>query len=163
MESTEQVEDDEAVVAPPRKSNPAAKPNRAFDEFRRILNEKAPVMSYGWSPAKVQSCKWLIRRIPEKAVGVDVGGTEYLCKALKEKGCDITYFDFVKPAGGFDKYVEDDMFSIIDHFKERSLDFITTRHTMEHSLVPLFQLWCYNRLLKDDGKLKDPASATVCV
>jgi len=60
MESTEQVEDDEAVVAPPRKSNPAAKPNRAFDEFRRILNEKAPVMSYGWSPAKVQSCKWLI-------------------------------------------------------------------------------------------------------
>jgi SAM-dependent methyltransferase len=45
------------------------------------------------------------------------------------------------------------MFNVLRHFEPRSLDFITTRHTLEHSFVPLFQLWAYNQLLKDDGVL----------
>jgi SAM-dependent methyltransferase len=101
---------------------------------------------------KAQSCDWMIERIDAGSRGVDVGATEYLCEQLDKKGCDITYFDFAAPRL-FPKAIEDDMFNVLDHFHERSLDFITTRHTLEHALVPLFQLWAYNRLLKDDGRL----------
>jgi hypothetical protein len=94
----------------------------------------------------------MVRRIAAGETGVDVGGTEYLCKALAAKGCDVTYFDIHRPTD-FPKFIQDDMFNVANHFRERSLNFITTRHTLEHAIIPLFQLWQYNRLLKDDGRL----------
>src|SRR5690606_1629202 len=89
---------------------------------------------------KTRSCQWLLDRVPAGATGVDVGGTEYLCKKLAEKGCKVTYFDIGKPVD-YGDHIQDDMFNILRHFPETSLDFITTRHTLEH------------RLLKDDGRL----------
>lgn len=109
-------------------------------------------MDYVWSKEKEASCQWIINRIQPKTKGVDVGGTQYLCERLREKGCDITYFDWFKPEN-FEPSVQDDMMNILNHFEEQSFDFITTRHTLEHSLCALFQLWCYNKLLKDGGKL----------
>jgi Methyltransferase domain len=125
---------------------------QSFTLFLNELQDSFPARKYHWSKGKERSCRWLLSRVPAGAVGVDVGGTEYLCRKLSEKGCNVTYFDLVPPAT-YDNHVQDDMFNILRHFPERSLDFITTRHTLEHSLVPLYQLWAYNRLLKDDGKL----------
>lgn len=123
-----------------------------FERFLLELQESLPDKQYRWTKGKERSCKWLLNRVPSGATGVDVGGTEYLCNKLVEKGCSVTYFDLGTPAA-FQKYVQDDMFNILRHFEEKSLDFITSRHTLEHSLVPMYQLWAYNRLLKDNGKL----------
>lgn len=125
---------------------------QSFRLFLKEFQDSFPDKQYGWTKGKERSCKWLLSRVPAGAMGVDVGGTEYLCRKLSEKGCNVTYFDRVAPAT-YDNHVQDDMFNILRHFPERSLDFITTRHTLEHSLVPMYQLWAYNRLLKDDGKL----------
>lgn len=123
-----------------------------FMLFLKELQDEFPENRYRWTKGKERSCKWLLRRVPAGATGVDVGGTEYLCHKLSEKGCKVTYFDLTAPAN-YGEHVQDDMFNILRHFPERSLDFITTRHTLEHSLVPMYQLWAYNRLLKDDGRL----------
>ncbi len=112
-----------------------------------------PEKSYRWTRAKERSCDWIIERVPAGARGVDVGGTEYLCQKLTDKGCDVTYYDFVSPRQFDGPAVTDDMFNVLRHFEPASLDFITTRHTLEHSFVPLFQLWAYNQLLADDGRL----------
>jgi hypothetical protein len=123
-----------------------------FEQFVAQTREFSEGLAYGFSKAKAQSCHWMIKRIPAGARVVDVGGTEYLCEQLAAKGCDVTYYDIMAPRA-FPHFVKDDMFNVVEHFPERSLDVITTRHTLEHSLVPLWQLWCYNRLLKDDGRL----------
>lgn len=123
-----------------------------FQRFLLELRESFPEKDYRWTKGKERSCKWMLSRVPANARGVDVGGTEYLCRKLAEKGCQVTFFDLEAPSS-FENRVQDDMFNILRHFPERSLDFITTRHTLEHSLVPMYQLWAYNRLLKDDGKL----------
>lgn len=94
----------------------------------------------------------MIDKIAPGLVGADVGGTPWLCERLTEKGCDITHYDWLKPET-YPKYIQGDMMEVIDHFPEGSLDFICTRHTLEHSLTPLFQLWSYNRILKDKGRL----------
>lgn len=122
-----------------------------FDQFVHETRDYAEGITYGFSKAKARSCQWMVKRI-NGGTGVDVGGTEYLCKALAAKGCDVTFFDIHRPVD-FPKFVQDDMFNVASHFPERSLDFITTRHTLEHAIVPLFQLWQYNKLLKDDGRL----------
>jgi SAM-dependent methyltransferase len=123
-----------------------------FVEFMAELGASFPEKSYRWTKAKERSCDWLIDRIPAGARGVDIGGTEYLCEKLSKKGCDITLYDF-SPPREFPKSVQDDMFNVLRHFEPKSLDFIVTRHTLEHSFAPLFQLWAYNRLLADDGLL----------
>jgi hypothetical protein len=41
----------------------------------------------------------------------------------------------------FPEFVQDDMINIPDHFAPESRDLLTTRHTLEHSLAPLFQLF----------------------
>jgi hypothetical protein len=143
---------EKTVAVDTTRQNPEARPTAAFDRFRKELNETAPFVSYGFSDTKAQSCEWMVERIQPGSTGVDVGGTEYLCKRLADKGVDVTFYDFGAPVD-FPKSIQDDMFNVLDHFSERSLDFITTRHTLEHSLIPLFQLWSYNQLLKDDGKL----------
>src|SRR5690606_26134479 len=129
--------------------------NPDLESFKRFLEELRaafPQKEYRWTRGKTRSCQWLLDRVPAGTTGVDVGGTEYLCKKLTEKGCKVTYFDIGTPVD-YGDHVRDDMFNILRHFPERSLDFITTRHTLEHSLIPLYQLWAYNRLLKDDGRL----------
>ncbi len=123
-----------------------------FGRFLAALGTSFPEKSYRWTRAKERSCDWLIERIPDGTVGVDIGGTEYLCQRLADKGCAITYYDFVAPRT-FPTFVQDDMFNVLRHFAPGSLDFIATRHTLEHSIVPLFQLWAYNQLLADDGIL----------
>jgi len=135
-----------------KKSNPIARPTPAFDEFRRELNEGSPTSGYDWTTWKERSCDWIASHIPAGKRVVDVGGTEYLCQKLAEKGCETTYYDFFPPRE-FPDFIVDDMFNVLEHFGQQSLDVITTRHALEHSLVPLFQLWAYNRLLKDDGRL----------
>jgi hypothetical protein len=126
--------------------------NEHFEKFVSLVREGSPAMDYRWTKHKEESCQWIIDRIPEKSLVLDVGGTEWMCERLEERGCDVTYFDLVPP-NRFRKHVVADMIDVMSHFQIRSFDAITTRHTLEHSLCPLFQLWCYNQLLKKPGKL----------
>lgn len=131
----------------------AAQPDLdGFGRFMRALGDSFPEKPYRWTKAKERSCDWLVDRIAPGSTGVDIGGTEYLCTRLADKGCHVTYYDFVPPAT-FPTFVQDDMFNVLQHFEARSLDFVVTRHTLEHSFVPMFQLWAYNQLLKDGGQL----------
>ncbi len=125
-----------------------------YSEFKKDLQDVFSDYGYGWTKAKERSCEWLIRKLPD-GVGVDVGGTEYLVEKLQQnQNIDISYFDYYPPkSSAINKYITADMEEFGDHFQPASLDFITTRHTLEHSLNPLFQLWQYNRALKDRGTL----------
>ncbi len=125
----------------------------SFGEFMAAMSGAFPMKSYRWTRAKERSSNWIADRIPTGTRGVDIGGTEYLCQRLADKGCDITYYDFTPPKQFTGPAVTDDMFNVLRHFERRSLDFITTRHTLEHSFVPLFQLWAYNQILADGGLL----------
>ena len=140
-------------LRPQPDDNPAQRDTvpTGFKEFLNEVARRSPLMEHGWWREKEISCQWILSQIAGGR-GVDVGGTTYLCKKLAEKGADITYYDIAPPSEAL-AHIQDDMVNILDHFEERSLDFITTRHTLEHSLAPLFQLWAYNRLLKDNGKL----------
>lgn len=123
-----------------------------FDAFLKDLNDSYPEVEYASSKHRERSSEWFVKRIEKGKKGIDVGGTEPLCEKLRAKGVDVTYVDLFPPKS-FPKYVKTDMFNILDHYQPKSLDFITTRHTLEHSFAPLFQLWAYNRILKDDGEL----------
>ncbi len=124
-----------------------------FGRFLAAMQGSFPEKGYRWTRAKERSCDWMVQRITPGTRGVDIGGTEYLCQQLADNGCDITYYDFVAPQRFPGPAITDDMFNVLRHFEPRSLDFITTRHTLEHSIVPLFQLWAYNQLLVDGGRL----------
>ncbi len=75
-----------------------------------------------------------------------------MCRKLAAAGRDITYYDLNVPRE-HPKFVQDDVANVLDHFEPGSLNFITTRHTLEHSIAPLFQLWSFNRILKEGGQL----------
>lgn len=125
----------------------------SFAEFMTAVDRRFPRrMRYEWSRGKERSSDWIVERVPPGSTGVDVGGTEYLCHRLADRGCQVTFYDLVRPRS-FPRYVQDDMFNIRRHFEPRSLDFVVSRHTLEHSFVPLYQLWAYNQLLRDDGLL----------
>lgn len=125
----------------------------SFAEFMAAVDRRFPRrMHYEWSQGKERSSDWIVERVPPGSTGVDVGGTEYLCHQLADRGCQVTFYDLVRPRS-FTRHVQDDMFNIRRHFEPRSLDFVVTRHTLEHSFVPLYQLWAYNQLLRDDGLL----------
>ncbi|MHA6494557.1 methyltransferase domain-containing protein [Pseudomonas borbori] len=124
-----------------------------YAEFMSELQGQFKDFGYKWTKSKELSCDWILRRLPA-GTGVDVGGTSYLVKKALEQGCDITYFDYFPPADKtITRFIAADMSEFAEHFQPRSLDFISTRHTLEHSLNPLYQLWQYNRTLKDDGVL----------
>lgn len=124
-----------------------------YEEFLADLAKEFVYRDYGFSPGKRQSCDWMIGKVPE-GCGVDVGGTYYLVRKLQSLGRKVTFYDFFPPKEPeFENVVSDDMANFAKHFPRESLDFITCRHTLEHSLNPLFQLWQFNRCLKDDGKL----------
>jgi SAM-dependent methyltransferase len=122
-----------------------------FDAFLGELQAGAPEMTYKWTKSKEYSCDWIIKRIAS-GTGVDVGGTPYLQRKLTEKGCKMWLYDHNAQPGS-DLVIQDDMLNILAHFPEDSLDFITTRHTLEHAIVPLFQLWAYRKILKQGGRL----------
>ncbi|MCU0625253.1 MAG: class I SAM-dependent methyltransferase, partial [Gemmatimonadaceae bacterium] len=124
---------------------------RHFETFLHELNTALPERGYRWSEAKERSCTWMLDRVVEGR-GVDVGGTDWLCEQLARMGREVTFYDVVLPQE-HPLHVQDDMMNVLEHFAPGSLDFITTRHTLEHSVAPLFQLWCYNRLLRPDGQL----------
>lgn len=122
-----------------------------FNDFMKEVQSRSPNMNYVWSKEKEVSCDWIISRI-EGGKGVDIGGTPYLYHKLREKGCDMAIYDqFLDP--GFEHGISDDMANVLDHFEPETLDFITTRHTLEHAICPMFQLWAYNRILRTHGKL----------
>jgi|GEM_PF-2250018 SAM-dependent methyltransferase len=148
--SSAEVSEEPSATAPRYSSS---RPDlESFERFLDDVKASFPEKEYRWTKGKSRSSKWILDRVPAGWRGVDVGGTEYLCKKLAEKGCKATFFDIGAPED-YGDYIQDDMINILRHFEEKSLDFITTRHTLEHSLMPLFQLWAYNRLLKDDGRL----------
>lgn len=132
---------------------PAGAPADLYAEFSHQLKHEFRDWEYGWSKHKARSCDWIARRLPD-GVGVDVGGTAYLVKKVQASGRDITYFDYFPPKDDeITKHVAADMADFGHYFDEGSLDFITTRHTLEHALNPLFQLWQYNRALRLGGTL----------
>lgn len=121
-------------------------------EFLAEVKSKTREIKYGWNRHKEASCQWIVDRLLAGWEGVDVGGTEFIAKAASQKGCKISLFDW-HPNDNFTPSIADDMRNILDHFEKESLDFITTRHTLEHALFPLFQLWAFNRILKKEGAL----------
>ncbi len=125
-----------------------------MDHFKRFLAElqrDTPDRSYRWTEEKEEASQWLVERVlPGR--GVDVGGTEWLCEVLARTGRQVTYFDLTPPRD-YSVFVQDDMANVLDHFEPRSLDFVLTRHTLEHSIAPLYQLWAFNQLLRDEGQL----------
>ncbi len=124
-----------------------------YSEFMAELKDQFKDFGYTWTKSKEVSCDWILERLPT-GTGVDVGGTSYLVKKAQEMGRDITYYDYFPPSDlAIEKHITADMNEFAEHFLPKSLDFITTRHTLEHSLNPLFQLWQYNRTLKDEGVL----------
>ena len=125
-----------------------------YAAFSAELQAEFKDYGYVWNKAKERSCDWILQRLPA-GTGVDVGGTAYLVKKAHERAdVRMTYFDYFPPKDkAIVEHVAADMAAFGDHFTPRSLDFITTRHTLEHALNPLFQLWQYNRALKDGGKL----------
>jgi hypothetical protein len=125
-----------------------------YAEFISDLQKEFKDYGYGWDKHKEASCDWILGALP-KGVGVDVGGTTYLVKKIQETAQrDITYFDFYPPKDKeIKKYVAAEMSEFGNHFQTNTLDFITTRHTLEHSLNPLYQLWQYNRALKENATL----------
>lgn len=122
-------------------------------EFLKEIRDRAPAMEYHWTSQKELSCDWIISKIKPGSKGVDIGGTPYLYHKLREKGCDMTIYDQFLDVDAFEQAIQDDMINVLDHFEPGSLDFITTRHALEHAIWPMFQLWCYNRILKMGGKL----------
>jgi SAM-dependent methyltransferase len=108
--------------------------------------------NYVWTNDKQISSQWLIDKIIPGTKGVDVGGTEFLCQKLSEKGCDVVYYDISLPSS-YTNYIQDDMLNILQHFEDNSLDFVSSRHTLEHSICPMFQLWAFNKILKIGGHL----------
>jgi SAM-dependent methyltransferase len=141
--------DDPAIPAPVSGQFPTEAPG--FQAFLRELRTAAPEMAYKWNTAKERSCDWIIRRI-SAGVGADIGGTLYLQDKLTEKGCKVWLYDHIALPDR-ENVIQDDMMNVLAHFEPDSLDFITTRHTLEHALVPLFQLWAYRKILKDGGRL----------
>jgi SAM-dependent methyltransferase len=123
-----------------------------LDQFLSLVRDGSPEMKYNWTAQKEVSCQWIIDRIPDWTKVLDVGGTEWMCEQLSSRDCDVTYFDLVPPKC-FSKFVQADMMDVMAHFRMHEFDVITTRHTLEHALMPLFQLWCYNQLLRDGGRL----------
>lgn len=124
-----------------------------YRQFLDALGKELVYRDYGFSPGKRRSCDWIAARVPQGR-GVDVGGTDYLVRKLLETGRDAVFYDLFPPAKeGLREVVTDDMANFAGHFEPASLDFITCRHTLEHSLNPLFQLWQFNRCLKDEGRL----------
>ncbi len=124
-----------------------------YQEFLDDLAKELVFRNYGFSEGKRRSCDWIVGKTPEGR-GVDVGGTYHLVKTLQSAGRDVAFYDLFPPSqDGLKEVVTDDMANFAQHFARQSLDFITCRHTLEHSLNPLFQLWQFNRCLNDDGKL----------
>lgn len=122
-------------------------------EFREALTQSHAFHEYGFSGGKKRSCDWILARLPEGR-GVDVGGTYYIVSEAVKKGREIAFYDLYPPSADVDApIVTDDMANFGAHFERESLDFITCRHTLEHCLNPLFQLWQFNRSLRDDGRL----------
>lgn len=127
-----------------------------YSKYRKELKECFRDFGYGWNIHKEKSCDWIINRLSNNTTGIDVGGTFYLVKkALTTfQGLKITYLDLYPPQDpDVHDYIVCDMVDVCDHFPINSLDFITTRHTLEHTTDPLFQLWQYNKILKKQGKL----------
>lgn len=125
-----------------------------YDVFKSELTESIKDFGYGWNRHKEISCDWILQQLTPGTVGVDVGGTSYLVREAKKNKIAITYFDIFKPKDkDISKYIQSDMSFFLEHFSENSLDFITTRHTLEHSTDPLFMLWQFNKALKMGGRL----------
>lgn len=126
-----------------------------YDLFKAELYESFRDFNYGWNKYKQLSCDWILSRLVSGKVGVDVGGTVYLAHELLKRDVDITYFDILPPPEGsnISKFITNEMSFFLDSFAQGSLDFITTRHTLEHSTDPLFILWQFNKALKNGGKL----------
>lgn len=122
--------------------------------FRRELQAAFEDFGYGWDKHKEASCDWITKQIPE-GLGVDLGGTAFLVKAINAMpNRKAIFYDYFPPKDkGISHFVADDMDQFANHFDPGSLDFVTSRHTLEHALNPLFILWQINRSLKDKGKL----------
>ncbi|UCV19779.1 glycosyltransferase [Ferribacterium limneticum] len=136
------------------KSTCASSDVNLYVEFMSELKQNLKEINYGWSKHKDLSCDWILERI-HAGVGVDVGGTTYLVKKLQDRpDCKITYFDYFPARDkSIKRFIATEMSEFGNRFSMNSLDFIITRHTLEHSLNPLFQLWQFNRALKENGTL----------
>jgi SAM-dependent methyltransferase len=133
---------------------PSAVKRDLYAEFQAELTKKFRDYGYSWDEFKEAACEWIIPHVPPGR-GVDVGGTTYLVKRVNEQpNREMVFFDFFPPRDPeIKEFVVGDMAEFGQFFEPRSLDFITSRHTLEHSLNPLFVLWQLNQALKDNGRL----------
>jgi SAM-dependent methyltransferase len=77
-----------------------------------------------------------------------------LLEQLVDKGLTCTYYDAFPPKWPKIEFnvITGDMHQIATQLPRKSFDFVSCRHTLEHSLNPLFVLWQINLLLRDGGK-----------
>jgi SAM-dependent methyltransferase len=129
----------------------------ALEKFNKEFSKNLTFYNYGWSEGKNISISWIVDNIVGEDV-LDVGGTTQLLKMLKaNRGIVASIYDAfplkdLLPGEYKDIYIGD-FFNLLDVVGDKQFDSIIFRHSLEHTLNPLFVLWQANRLLKLGGQL----------
>lgn len=75
------------------------KSNDAHKLFRTELNACFKDYCYSWDKFKEQSCDWITNHVPD-GLGVDLGGTTYLVKAINSmNNRECIFYDFFSTQG----------------------------------------------------------------
>lgn len=128
----------------------------AAEKFDQILDASIKFRNYGWSKGKEVSMRWIVDNIVGNKI-LDVGGTSRLIKYLSAKGVMASIFDKFPcndlKENEFDEMYVGEFSKIVDVIGDKKFDTITCRHSLEHSLNPMFVLWQLNQILIDAGRL----------
>lgn len=129
----------------------------AYGWFESELKQAFHFYDYGFSKGKALSCQWVLDRIADGST-LEVGGTTYIVNELRKKGIPCCYFDAFPPSEELVKFpnakvLVGDIHSVLDLAGPSSYDNIVCRHTLEHSMNPMFVLWSLQKILKDGGSL----------
>lgn len=129
----------------------------SYELFKSELETAFYFYDYGFSKGKEISCSWILDRITS-GNAIDIGGTTSLVNNLRKKFIACSYFDAFPSSEELvplpdTKMIVGDIHSVLDLTGLKSFDNIICRHTLEHAMNPMFVLWSFNKILKDDGSV----------
>ncbi len=130
--------------------------NSSQKRFEEEFSNKLEFHDYGWSLGKQRSIEWMLSHVEGESI-IDIGGTvEFVKLAWKIKGLKVSILDAF-PVKDLNKaecgnVFVSDIHNILDVIGEKTYTTITCRHTLEHSLNPLFVLWQINKALVEGGR-----------